>query len=207
MFDFIIHAIGRFLLTVIFGIPPVEKVPDGQCVVISNHNTHIDTMLLFRLFPLSRISRVKVAAAKDHFSKGFTGFSGRILFKLILLERHAKDSAAALDPIEEAIKEGFSVILFPEGTRGEPGVIQHFKSGIGKISMDFPELPIYPVYISGAEKTMPRGSILPVPFNIRLKVMPPVFGRDFIQHGDHARKKITQFLEELFLNEGAGSSC
>lgn len=205
MFDILIHATGRFLLTAIFGIPPVEKVPEGQCIVISNHNTHIDTMLLFRLFPLRRVSRVKVVAAKDHFSKGFTGFMGRIIFKLILLERHAKDAVGALDPIEKAVRDGYSVILFPEGTRGEPGVLQHFKSGIGKIAIDFPDIPVYPVYITGAEKTMPRGSSLPVPFNIGLKVMPPVYGRDFLQHGEHARKKITRFLEELFVRNDDAS--
>ena len=82
-------------------------------------------------------------------------------------------------------------------------MLQHFKSGIGKIAAGFPDLPVYPVFIAGAERTMPRGTAIPVPFNIRLKVMPPVLGRDFVQHGDHARKALTQFLEEVFVREGA----
>ena len=195
------HAAGRLLLTVYFGIPAVGKLPDGQCVVVANHNTHLDTLVLFRLFPLSKVGRVKVVAAKDHFGKGFPGWAGRLLFQLILLERHPRDATVVLDPVETALRAGDSVILFPEGTRGEPGVLQHFKSGIGRIAIDFPQLPVYPVLITGAGRTMPRGTAIPVPFNIRLQIMPPVFGKDFLHHGDHARKMHTRILEERFVRE------
>ena len=179
MFRLLLHAIGRLFITLVFGVPPVDKIQDKQCIVVSNHNSHMDIMILFRVFSLGRINNVKVVAAKDFFSGGLSGLFGHLLFKLILLERDSRDAVTALSPIETALAGGFSVILFPEGTRGKPGVMQRFKSGIGKLAIDFPNVPVYPVFLHGVEKTLPRGGCLPVPFNVRLKVMPPVFGRDF----------------------------
>lgn len=200
MLRYLLHAVGRLLLTLLFGITPIEKISDEQCIVIANHNTHLDTMVLFRLFPLKKVSSVRVVAAKDHFSKGFAGIGGRILFNMILLDRHSKECVLALNPLEEALKEKYSLIMFPEGTRGEPGVLQHFKSGIGKIAVDFPDIPVYPVYIKGVERTIPRGSALIVPFNISLEVFPKIYGRDFLVYKNQARKKITLYLEEIFVN-------
>jgi 1-acyl-sn-glycerol-3-phosphate acyltransferase len=116
----------------------------------------------------------------------------------ILLERRATKAATALELIAEALREGFSIIAFPEGTRGDPGVIQPFKSGIGKMAVDFQELPVYPVFLSGIEKTLPRGGNLPVPFCINLVVKPPIFDKDFL-HLDPspARKQCAARFEEI----------
>ena len=196
MLRIILHAIGRVFITLFFGIPPVKPILDDQCIVISNHNTHIDTMVLFRVFPLGRVNKIKVIAAQDYFGKG--GFFGRLLFDLILLDRRATNVLNALEPIEEALRQGFSVIVFPEGTRGDPGVIQRFKSGIGKLAIDFPEIPVYPVVIHGVEKTLPRGDNLLVPFNIKFDVMPPVFGKNFLHlDSSQGRKLFTAHLEEI----------
>lgn len=198
MLKIVLHAIGRALITLVFGIPPVKPIADKQCIVISNHNTHLDTLVLFRLFPLLRVNSVKVIAAKDYFSRGLGGFIGRLLFNLILLDRRSTNVLSALEPIEAALKQGFSVIVYPEGTRGDPGVVQRFKSGIGKLAMDFPNLPVYPVFIHGVEKTLPRGGKLPVPFSVRLEVMSPVYGKDYL-HLDNSqgRKLVTAHLEEI----------
>ena len=201
MFRILLHALGRLMLTLVFGIPPVEKIRDEPCIVAANHNTHVDIMILFRVFALSRINKVKVVAAGDYFRRGVPGAVGRMLFDLILVERNARDPADALAPIEEALSQGYSVILFPEGTRGEPGVIQRFKSGIGQIALDRPDVPVYPVFLRDIEKTLPRGRFLLVPFNVRIQVMPPVYGRDFLLEGKSSgRKKFTSRLEELIRN-------
>ena len=63
---------------------------------------------------------------------------------------------------------------------------------------------MYPVFISGIEKTMPRGRHLPVPFNITLNTMPPLYGRDYLQDTrSQGRKKFTAALEHLFVEMGA----
>ena len=56
------------------------------------------------------------------------------------------------------------MILFPEGTRGDPDEIQNFKSGIARLADALPNLLIYPVYLHGTAKVLPRGAWLFVPF-------------------------------------------
>lgn len=193
----LLHALGRFLLAVIFGIPPVQQIEDKQCIVVANHNTHIDILILFRLFPLDRINAVKVVAAKDYFSKGLGGLVGRTLFRLILVDRNATRAETAMAPILDALEHGESLIIFPEGTRGNPGEIQRFKTGIGKLALEYPDIPIYPVYLHGIERTLPKGGSVPVPFNIRVQTLTPLFGRDFLQDGSSAgRKNFTVQLEQ-----------
>jgi adenylate kinase family enzyme len=71
------------------------------------------------------------------------------------------------DPLVEFKKQldkGESLIIFPEGTRGTPGKIIHFKSGIGRLASLYPSVPIIPVFLKGPEKVLPKASSLPLPF-------------------------------------------
>lgn len=103
-----------------------------------------------------------------------------------------------LDIIRHELNEGYSLIIFPEGTRGKPGIIDGFRSGIGQIAVDFPDIPIYPVYLQGPEKSLPKGSVIPVPFNVNINTFQPVYGRDYL-HLDQkdARKEITHEIERV----------
>lgn len=193
----VLHAIGRFLLTIVFGVPSVAQITEKQCIVVANHNTHIDTFILFRMFPLSRVSSVKVVAAKDYFGMGFCGFVGRTLFNLILVDRKATNTEVAMAPIYEALHKGDSLILFPEGSRGDPGVLQRFKTGIGKIAMEFPDIPVFPVFLHGIEKTLPKGGSVPVPFTIRVQPLSPMHGRNYLDEGaSRGRKSFAASLEQ-----------
>lgn len=192
----LLHALCRCLLALFFGFPLVRSVCQSQCIVVANHNTHMDTLFLLRLFPLGLIGKVKVVAAKDYFSHGPGGRIGRALFDLILLDRHARNAEDAMTPINEALQAGCSIVLFPEGTRGEPGVVQTFKAGIGKLALNHPDVPIQPACIHGVEKTLPRGGLVPVPFAVRIELLQPVYGRDYVQMGhSKGRKALASDLE------------
>ena len=191
------HALGRFFLTIIFGISPVKTIEDQQCIIVANHNTHIDILILLRLFPLGRVNNVKIIAAKDYFSKGLAGFWGQLLFNLILVDRGSRKIDTALAPLRQALADGYSIIIFPEGTRGNPGVLERFKTGVGQLAVEFPELPVYPVFLKGVEKTMPRGRFVPIPFNISIQISEPLYGKNYTtEHGSSGRKKLTAQLEQ-----------
>jgi len=70
------------------------------------------------------------------------------------------------DPLREMKKKlssGCNIIIFPEGTRGSPGEISTFKSGIGRLAVEFRDVPIVPVFLTGPEKAFPKKALFPLP--------------------------------------------
>jgi 1-acyl-sn-glycerol-3-phosphate acyltransferase len=194
---FLIHGLLRLLLKVIFGATAGEPVSDRQAIVVANHNTHLDVFVLFLLFPLARVGRVRAVAARDYFRRGLKGATARYLFNAILIDRQGGAApGSVLEPVMDALRRGDSLIVFPEGTRGDPGVLGRFKSGIGVIAEAFPDVPIYPVCLGGIERTLPRNSRIPVPFSIEIRRLPGVTGGQLVaSHGHGARKAIAADLE------------
>jgi 1-acyl-sn-glycerol-3-phosphate acyltransferase len=142
-------------------------VPKGPCIVVSNHNSHLDAAVLMSLFPLGRIPRVHPVAAADYFGTAWLKRTmAMILMNGIPIERRA---SGGNDPLARAVDEleaGHSLVFFPEGSRGEAGVVAPFRPGVGRLVKSVPGLPVVPVFLAGPERIWPRGQVVPVPLNI-----------------------------------------
>ena len=165
----------------------------GPAIVVANHNSHLDTAVLISLFPFRAASRIRPVAAADYFfrNRWLAWFSKNIM-QIIAVDRKA--GAAKLElmrEIAEALKRDEIVLLFPEGTRGEPERLAEFKSGIAHIAKQHPETPITPVFLHGLGKALPRGEALLVPFFCDVFVAQPLFW-----NGE--RQAFMQTLRETF---------
>lgn len=143
-----------------------------QFIIVANHNSHLDTMTLMASLPPSVVPTVKPVAAKDHFGKTklSTWLSNTFINALLINRKRDKENLSN-DPIHNmvsAIDQGYSLILFPEGTRGEPEKEQKLKAGIGLILKQRPSIQIVPAYMKGMGKAMPKGDSLIIPFNSKL---------------------------------------
>lgn len=64
----------------------------------------------------------------------------------------------------DALDKNHIVILFPEGSHGEPEKVARLKSGIYYLLKERPDVPVYPVFMHGLGKSLPKGERTFVPF-------------------------------------------
>ncbi len=137
----------------------------GPAILAANHNSHLDTLLLMSLFPLSKLHRVRSVAVADYFLKNpFIAWFALNIMHILPLARRPKPGVAPLAHIEAALTAGDILILFPEGSRGEPEKRSQLKSGIAHLMKHAPDVPVVPIYFHGLGKALPKGDWLPIPF-------------------------------------------
>jgi 1-acyl-sn-glycerol-3-phosphate acyltransferase len=145
---------------------------EGQFIIVANHNSHLDTMTILASLPSKMIHKVKPVAAADHFGKTVLKEKmSNYFINTLLIQRKRDKENSANDPINKMIKaldEGYSLIIFPEGTRGEPEIQQPLKPGIGYVLSQRPTIKYVPAFMKGMGKAMPKDDSLIVPFNSSL---------------------------------------
>lgn len=171
-----------------------EHLPaSGPAIIVANHNSHLDTMVLMSLFPLKLLPQLRPVAAADYFLKNrfLSWFSSRLI-GIIPIQRGAVGSGVdPLTPCYAALDRGEILILFPEGTRGEPEKISEFKKGIAFLAERYPQVPITPVFMHGLGKALPKGDGVLVPFCCAVLVDAPL-------HFESNRQAFMQALTKRF---------
>ncbi|WP_048224300.1 lysophospholipid acyltransferase family protein [Enterobacter quasiroggenkampii] len=153
-----------------------KKLPvKGPAIIVANHNSHLDVLTLFTLFPLLTLVNVQPVAAADYFLRNkVIGWFALKVIGIIPVYRGAHQ-ANPMQACVDALAANKIVIIFPEGTRGEPGKFSEIKSGIWHLSQQCPEVPIIPVYMHGLDRSMGKGQKIPVPFFIDIFIDEPLF--------------------------------
>ena len=202
-----------------------ERLPAaGPAIVVANHNSHLDTMVLMTLLPSHLLPRVHPVAAADYFLRHrlLAWFALRIV-GIIPIERRPPPATAETPPSGEpptpgagagtprpdvlaavaaGLERGDIVILFPEGSRGEPERLADFKSGVARLAERFPAVPVIPVFLHGLGKALPRGKALPVPFFCDVFVGEPVPWRgDRKAYVEDLRRRMQELAAEGQLAE------
>ncbi len=154
-----------------------ERLPQhGPCILAANHNSHLDTMVLMSLFPLRMLPRVRPVAAADYFlrNRWIAWFALRVIGIVPIARGGTVSRESLFDGCREALAHGDILILFPEGTRGEPEKMSTLKKGIYYLAAGAPGVPVVPVFMHGLGKALPKGEALLVPFNAEVAIGEPL---------------------------------
>jgi 1-acyl-sn-glycerol-3-phosphate acyltransferase len=149
-----------------------------QRIYFGNHTSHVDGLLLWSALPPEIRVLARPVAAGDYWSGTYP--ARRLLMRLFGAVLVARDNAGPaererqVETLLQAMGEWYSLILFPEGTRGAGPGIAPFKSGLYHLSLRRPGLELVPVHLDNVRRILPKGERLPVPMTCGVTFGPPV---------------------------------
>lgn len=191
-------GIGYWFLKLIVGVQFTDcrfLKKEKQFIILANHNSHLDTLSLLSSLPGNLLWKVKPVAAEDYFGKTRlqAAFSNYLINTLLIRRKGEKNPEH--DPLKKmlaAIDEGYSLILFPEGTRGKPEQMGHIKSGIARILSLRPQVKYIPVFMTGMGRSLPKGERILLPYKSSV-----IYGAPATAHSGDIKEILNQITRDF----------
>ncbi len=143
-----------------YGCPPKAE----QRIYFANHQSHADLVMIWAALPNELRATTRAIAARDYWTKtAFKKWLTTAVFNVIYVSRERSADEDPLEPLVDALEHGDSIILFPEGTRGNKDEPQAFKAGLYNLARRFPAVDLVPAWINNVQRVMPKGEVVPVP--------------------------------------------
>jgi len=170
----------------------------------SNHQSHVDTHVILDALPKSLRRRTAVAAAFDHFAdvdgtsikKRFTQFLVAVIWHAFSIER-INFPLTSIRTMQKLLGLGWSIVIYPEGTRSRTGDIYEFKTGIALVAKKS-KCGVIPIYVHGGMHVLPEATYIPRPgkitvsFGEQLHFMENESNADFINRVEDAVRKLAK---------------
>jgi 1-acyl-sn-glycerol-3-phosphate acyltransferase len=155
-----------------------------QRIYFANHQSHFDWVLIWCALPHDLRAATRPIAAREYWtSSPLRHWITREIFNAVYVSRERKDDEDPLDPLMEALRNGDSLVIFPEGTRGHAADPAPFKSGLYALAQAFPDCELIPAWIDNVQRVMPKGEVVPVPILCTV-----VFGPAIVLGPDEERR-------------------
>jgi 1-acyl-sn-glycerol-3-phosphate acyltransferase len=152
----------------------------GPAVFVANHQSHFDAPICLAALGGRIRRRLVIAAAADYFySTKLRGAAASLALGTVPFVRTGASSRRSLAMLKELVNSGWSVLIFPSGSRGSGATAFNFKRGFAYIAVDA-QVPVVPMYLHGPEQVMPKGSFIPLPGGVVVGIgqaIPP--GKDY----------------------------
>ena len=187
-----------------------ENLPLESAIFCSNHNSHMDVALISSAAGKSFNHFGMLAAIDYWFDSRIKKILTNFVMNLIPIARKtsAKDDSISFQDTIALCKSFMdygnrNIVIFPEGSRGEPDQIKPFRNGAARFSLALNK-PIVPIFIHGSFRAWPRGKVFMRPCRITINILEPMYPNDYISEDkadDLIAKEITGHLEKIILDE------
>ncbi len=145
---------------------------DGPAVFVANHQSHFDAPICLAALGGKVRRRLLIAAAADYFySTRVKGAAASLALGTVPFVRTGGSSKESLQLLKDLVGKGWSVLIFPSGTRGTGAT--GFKRGFAYLAVDC-DVPVVPLYLHGLERVMPKGSFIPLPGGVIVAIGAPI---------------------------------
>ncbi|HEV7450155.1 MAG TPA: lysophospholipid acyltransferase family protein [Pseudonocardiaceae bacterium] len=154
----------------------VEPRSERQRVYFANHASHFDFITIWAALPPPQRVHTRPVAAADYWTAGrIKRYLAARVFRALLIDRSGGDTArGAIEQMVGALRDGNSLIIFPEGTRGDGSEIAPFRSGLYHLAMAAPDAELVPVLLENLNRVLPKGEMIPVPVIACVTFGPPL---------------------------------
>lgn len=174
----------------------------GPYIFMSNHQGSYDIFALLGHLPF----QFKWLAKKELFSIPFFGWTMAAAGYISVDRKGTRETVEAMNEAARKIREGMSVVIFPEGSRSQNGTIQPFKKGGFTLAIKS-KVPIVPIAIHGSRTIMPKDRLKISPGEIRIQLGSPIKTENFSLKDREflmakVRERISQNLESISKEQG-----
>jgi 1-acyl-sn-glycerol-3-phosphate acyltransferase len=179
------HRLANLALPVLgvrLVVEGLERLPSGSCVVIANHSSYLDGVVMKAALP----PRFSFVIKREAASMPVAGF----LLKRIgseFVDRHSEGGRRrdAMRVLRRA-EEGAALVFFPEGTFDEVPGLKRFHIGAFAAAVRG-GMPVVPVVIHGARRAFPNRALIVRPGRVRVEILQPIAVMSTPQAADELR--------------------
>lgn len=146
-----------------------ERIPKGVCLFVANHTSSADAPAVVGAIP----RRIAVLLKESLFRWPIVGAAFRAAHFIPVRRDDREAAMASVERAAEAMRQGQSFLIYPEGTRSPDGRLQEFKKGAIVLGIKA-GVPIVPMLCSGAHKVMAKRSLVIHPGEILVEFLEPI---------------------------------
>lgn len=171
-----------------------------SCIFMSNHQSNFDIPVLYAALPV----KFQWLAKAELFKIPIFGRSMRRVGYISIDRSDRRSAFKSLARAAQTIRDGASVMIFPEGTRSKNGVLLPFKKGGFVLAVDA-GAPIYPIIIRGTHEIMPKGRMIIRRRQVRVEFKSPIETAAYTRDTkDHLMKRVHAAIQGGLSGENKG---